>query len=70
MKFFLKAMISIGNFFIGTSCLLLLLGLTGVISLDVYSYGLSSGVRMVGAITIAGCLLSAVGSYILENSNE
>ena len=65
-KSILKAVIFLGNCLIGISCLLLILGLFGIFDLEFYAYGLSSGIRVVGSLAIAGCLLSAIGNYILE----
>jgi|APCry1669193181_1035450.scaffolds.fasta_scaffold319979_1 hypothetical protein len=49
-----------------TGCMGLLLGLSNVFNLDVFAYGLSSGIRIVGSVAIAGCLLSAVSYGALE----
>jgi hypothetical protein len=45
----------------------LILGFTGLLSFDDYSFGLSAGVRILGSIAIAGCLLSAIGFFGLED---
>ncbi len=34
---------------------------TGLIGAESFAHGISSGVRMVGSVAIAGCLLSAIG---------
>jgi hypothetical protein len=47
-------------------CCGLVLGLGNYFNLDFFSYGLSSGVRIVGSVAIAGCLLSAIGYGTLE----
>jgi hypothetical protein len=38
----------------------IILGLLGIIDFEHFSYGLSSGIRVLGSIAISGCLLSAV----------
>ena len=44
----------------------LLLGLGGLVSLDSLAVGISSGIRIIGTIAIAGCLLSAIGYGFLD----
>jgi hypothetical protein len=66
IKKVLSIIIYLGYILIAISCLLLILGLFGLIGLDLYSYGLSSGIRMIGTLAISGCLLSAIGNYVLE----
>ena len=44
----------------------LLLGFLGVVSFEDYAFGLSSGIRMIGSLAIAGCLFSAIGFFGLE----
>jgi len=50
--------------FMGT--LLLAIGLAGLIDLNVFAFGLSAGARVVGSLAIMGCLLGALGSFVLE----
>jgi len=47
-------------------CTGLVLGLGHYFNLDIFAYGLSSGIRIVGSVAIAGCLLSAIGYGALE----
>ena len=47
----------------------LLLGLFGVVRFEDYAFGLSSGVRMIGSLAIAGCLISAIGFFGLERGS-
>lgn len=54
-------LIVIGNTLTLIGGVFLLLGLTNVVHFDVFSFGLSSGIRIVGMVIISGCLLSAVG---------
>jgi hypothetical protein len=56
----------VGNFFTLVGCVGISLGLAGVYNLDIFSYGLSSGIRIVGSLAIAGCLLSAIGYGISD----
>lgn len=49
-----------------TGSLGLIFGFFGVINFDDYAFGLSAGVRILGSIAIAGCLISAIGFFILE----
>ena len=44
----------------------LLLGLLGVFNLDIFAFGLSAGIRVVGSVAIAGCLLGAIGYWTEE----
>ncbi|MBS3805467.1 MAG: hypothetical protein KGY54_13025 [Oleiphilaceae bacterium] len=46
----------------------LILGFMGLLDFDDYSFGLSAGVRMLGSIAIAGCLMSAIGFFGLEDN--
>lgn len=62
----LETTIWIGNFLTLIGCLSLFFGALGIFSFDSLSYGLSSGIRIVGSIAIAGCLLNAVGHGILD----
>jgi hypothetical protein len=59
--FISKTLIFVGNSLTILGCLGIVLGLIGYYDFDVVSYGLSSGVRVVGSFAIAGCLLSAIG---------
>jgi hypothetical protein len=47
----------------------LLLGLLGVIDLTVFSFGVTAGVRVVGTVAVAGCLLGAIGAFVQEFKN-
>lgn len=61
-----KFFIFVGNSLTIVGCLGIIFGLAGYYDFDVVSYGLSSGVRMVGSVAIAGCLLSAIGYGMLD----
>ena len=45
----------------------LLSGFIGLIDFDDYAFGLSAGIRVLGSIAIAGCLLGAIASFALED---
>jgi hypothetical protein len=59
-----------GNTLTIVGCLGLLLGFSGLIRLEDFSIGISSGIRLVGTVAIAGCLLSAIGYGFLDYINE
>jgi len=62
MKFkILTSMIWLGYFLMSIGLLGILLGITGIFNMSIFSYGLSSGIRIIGSVAIAGCLLSAIG---------
>lgn len=61
-----KVSIVVGNTLTLIGCLGLLFGLIGLIRLDDFAIGISSGIRVIGTIAIAGCLLSAIGYGILD----
>lgn len=65
-----KVLTLIGNILTLTGSSCLLLGITGFLSLDIFSFGLSSGIRMVGMVVISGCLLSAIGYGFLDYVEE
>lgn len=60
----------IGIGFIVVGGLVLILGMVGVIDLDVFAFGISAGVRIVGTLAITGCLLSAIACFALEFNND
>ena len=43
----------------------LLAGLAGLVDIS-FSYGLSSGIRLLGSLAIVGCVLNAIAYGILE----
>ena len=55
-----------GNFITVLGSLGIIFGLAGFYDFDIFSYGLSSGIRIVGSVAIAGCLLSAIGYGISD----
>ena len=60
----------VGIFLIIVGCFGLLLGVFGVFNLDIFAFGLSAGIRVVGSVAIAGCLLSAIGYGTREFLNQ
>ena len=65
-----KNLILLGNLLIGISLLTILLSFTGLYDLDLFSFGLSSGIRIVGSFAIAGCMLNALSYGFLELSKQ
>lgn len=61
IKIICKILIILGNALTLIGCLGIILGLGGIISFDDFAVGISSGIRVVGTVAIAGCLLSAIG---------
>ena len=66
ISFLSKLCIYVGNFLTASGSLGIIFGLAGFYDFDIFSYGLSSGIRMVGSVAIAGCLLSAIGYGISD----
>jgi hypothetical protein len=48
-------------------CCGLVLGLANIFDMEVFAYGLSSGIRIIGSLAIAGCLISAIAYGVLEH---
>jgi hypothetical protein len=46
----------------------LILGFFEVLNFEDYAFGISAGVRVLGSVAIAGCLVSAIGFWGLEDS--
>jgi len=56
-----RLLIVVGNVLTVIGCIGLLLAATGFISAQAFAIGISSGIRVIGSLAIAGCLLSAIG---------
>jgi len=69
MYFVQRLLVLVGNTLTGIGCLGLALGVTGIIDLEYFAMGISSGVRVIGSVAIAGCLLSAIG-YAISDLHE
>lgn len=61
-----RFMTLIGNTFAAAGCIGLVLGMLGIFDMEAVAFGLSSGVRVIGSVAIAGCLLSAIGYGISD----
>jgi hydroxyethylthiazole kinase-like sugar kinase family protein len=61
-----KLLILVGNTLALVGCVGLILGAAGLVSAESFAMGLSSGVRVIGSVAIAGCLLSAIGYGIVD----
>jgi len=59
-------LIVVGNVLTVIGCTGLLLAATGLMPAQSLAVGISSGIRVIGSLAIAGCLLSAVGYGIEE----
>jgi len=65
-----RFMTLIGNTLGTLGVVALVLGMLGLYNMDVFAFGISSGVRIVGSVAIAGCLLSAIGYGISDYLNK
>lgn len=65
-----RVMTLIGNSLTALGCIGIVLGMLGVFDMAIFSFGLSSGVRIIGSLAIAGCLLSAIGYGISDYANK
>jgi len=65
-----KTLIALGFFISSISFVLISLSLWDFISADLFSFGISSGIRVLGSCAIIGCLLSAVGYGIGDYFNN
>ncbi len=65
-----KTVIIIGNFLIAISAIAIVMSVLGILDLDIFKFGLSSGIRMVGMLAIAGCLINAVSYGLLDLSKK
>lgn len=61
-----RVLILAGNALTVTGCVGLVLGSSELIPFEWFAIGLSSGVRVIGSVAIAGCLLSATGYGIVD----
>lgn len=61
-----RLLIVVGNVLAVIGCTGLLLAATGLIPAQSFAIGISSGVRVIGSLAIAGCLLSAIGYGVEE----
>ena len=61
-----RVLIVVGNVLTVIGCTGLLLAATGLMPEQPFAIGMSSGIRVIGSVAIAGCLLSAIGYGIEE----
>jgi len=69
-RFICKALIRVGNTLTVIGCVGLVLGLLDIIPTQLFAVGISSGIRVIGSVAIAGCLLSAMGYGAIENLEQ
>jgi hypothetical protein len=65
-NFIQRLLVIAGNTLTVIGCLGLALGVIGAIDPERFAIGISSGVRVIGSVAIAGCLCSAIGYGILD----
>ena len=56
----------VGNVLTAIGCAGLLLAAGGAIPMETFAIGISSGIRVIGSVAIAGCLLSAIGYGVID----
>jgi len=61
-----RVVIVVGNVLTVIGCTGLLLAATGFMPAQFFAIGISSGIRVIGSLAIAGCLLSAIGYGVEE----
>ena len=61
-----RVFIVVGNVLTVIGCTGLLLAATGLMPVQPFAVGISSGIRVIGSLAIAGCLLSAIGYGVEE----
>jgi hypothetical protein len=61
-----RFLIVVGNVLTLIGCAGLLLAATGLLPAQSFAVGMSSGIRVIGSLAIAGCLLSAIGYGVEE----
>ena len=66
-KYIINLLILSGNSLTAIGCLGLVLTLSGLIQAEFFAIGISSGVRVIGSVAVAGCLLSAIGYGVIED---
>jgi hypothetical protein len=65
-----KVFTRVGNSLTVIGCAGLILGLSGVIPVEFFAIGISSGMRVIASVAIAGCLLSAIGYGVIEHMKQ
>jgi hypothetical protein len=57
----------VGNLLTVIGCVGLILASSGLVRAELFAFGISSGIRVIASVAIAGCLLSAIGYGIVES---
>ena len=70
MSFIQRLLAIVGNTLTAVGCTGLALAAFGVFDPQHFAIGISSGIRVIGSVAIAGCLFSAVGYGILDFSEK
>ena len=65
-KLICRSFILVGNSLTLIGCVGLILGSLGLIPIEFFAMGISSGMRTMGSVAITGCLLSAIGYGIVD----
>ena len=65
-KYISGLLIPVGNSLTAIGCVGLVLAASGLIQAEFFALGISSGIRVIGSVAIAGCLASAIGYGLLE----
>ena len=65
-KYISGMLILVGNSLTAIGCVGLVLALSGLIQAEFFALGISSGIRVIGSVAVAGCLLSAIGYGVVE----
>lgn len=65
-KFIYRSFILVGNSLTLIGCVGLMLGSLGLIPIELFAMGISSGIRIIGSVAITGCLLSAIGYGVVD----
>ncbi len=65
-KYISGMLILVGNSLTAIGCFGLVLALSGLIQAEFFALGISSGIRVIGSVAVAGCLLSAIGYGMVE----
>ena len=63
-----KALITFGLILILVSCSLILMGLLGIFSLELFAFRFSSGIRTLASVAITGCIAGTFGCWIKESA--
>jgi len=66
MQFIQRTLVVVGNTLALVGCLALALGAIGIFDPETFAIGISSGIRVIGTVAIAGSLMSAIGYGIDE----